>query len=284
MKGYFNFTRKEKIGVVTLLGIILVLSVVLNVGENTYLPDPFEIDQSSVDYLVLNNEDDKTSSPSNFSNAESKEIVLQNFNPNQIGVSDWVQMGFSEKQAQSIVDFKNKYGDFKTKEDIRKLYVVSEEKYEEIAPFIQIPQVEYRSDNFEKEDEFEITLVELNSANSDELEKLRGIGPTYSKRIISYRDKIGGFVDKEQIDALYISDDAKEALNQYGIIDPSVIEKKNINEINKEELRSIPYSNWSVVALVLKQRERQPLTNLDFLTSDVISADDKERFGYYINF
>ena len=42
-------------------------------------------------------------------------------------------------------------------------------------------------------------LVDLNSADSIEFVSVRGIGPYYARQIIKYRDRLGGFVSKEQL-------------------------------------------------------------------------------------
>lgn len=45
--------------------------------------------------------------------------------------------------------------------------------------------------------------VDLNAADSTELQKVSGIGPVLSKRIVKYRKLIGGFTDKSQLKKVY---------------------------------------------------------------------------------
>jgi len=290
VKSYFNFNRKEKIGVVTLSALILLLTVVLNVGSSTYVPDPFDVDLSKLDFLVLKQADstqDYQDYSSNYSNNYDNDsrIEIKDFDPNQINVSDWVKMGFSQKQAQSIVDYRQRFGAFKKKEDLKKLYVISSEKYLQLEPHIIIHTSE------EPEIQTQTTLktnrsleVELNSATVEDLIRLHGIGEGYANRIVNYRSKIGGFVDFSQVEKVSISDDAKESLRQFGIINPLLVFKTNINTATKEQLKAIPFSNWLVVASIMKQRETAPITNLDFLTEIEISIADKSKFEYYVDF
>ena len=49
-------------------------------------------------------------------------------------------------------------------------------------------------------------LVELNSADSADLVSVRGIGPFYARQIVQYRERLGGYVSKEQLLELYKMD------------------------------------------------------------------------------
>ncbi|NOQ71210.1 MAG: hypothetical protein GQ574_04355 [Crocinitomix sp.] len=291
MKPYFNFNRKEKIGVVALSTLILLLTVVLNVGYTTYVPDPFDVDESKLEFLVLDNsnqdDQDRQNPDSHFDKNENK-VVITDFDPNTIDLEKWIEFGFSEKQAASIIKYRESYGPFKKKEDIKKLYVVSDEKYAELEPYIIIQKVE-------KQEKFTpdypiieatqlVTIVELNSASKEELISIQGIGEYFADRIINYRSKLGGFVDFEQIQEMSIRDEAKAAILELTKIDASKVQKTNINTATKDELRSVPYSNWLTVATILKYRDTEQITNLDFLTETEISLQDKAKFQFYIEF
>ncbi len=61
-----------------------------------------------------------------------------NFDPNKIGVEEWQRLGFSEKQAQSIELYKQKGGRFYRPQDLMRLYVLDEEHYYKLKPFVRI--------------------------------------------------------------------------------------------------------------------------------------------------
>ena len=42
-------------------------------------------------------------------------------------------------------------------------------------------------------------IININTASSEELEKLSGVGKAMAKRIVEYRDTHGGFANKEEI-------------------------------------------------------------------------------------
>lgn len=113
--------------------------------------------------------------------AQSRRIESFRFDPNTVSEEALVRLGLSPKQAASIGNYRSKGGRFRRKEDFAKMYVVSDSLYARLEPYIDIPK------------------LELNSADSAALVRLKGIGPFYARRIISYRERLGGFCDVEQI-------------------------------------------------------------------------------------
>lgn len=63
---------------------------------------------------------------------------LFEFNPNTIATDSLCLLGFSEKQAQSIIKYRNKGGKFRKKEDFARMYVVSEQMYNKLSGYIVI--------------------------------------------------------------------------------------------------------------------------------------------------
>lgn len=290
MKGYFNFNKKERFGVIILSSIIIVLVLVLNVGFAVSVPKPHDVDPNQLEYLVLNT---KRSHPfNNYSeDGPQNQSTLREFNPNTIQLSEWIDLGFSEKQANAILTYRTNYGPFTKKEDLKKIYVINEKKYHELAPYMVFDVV--ISDDKTSNQGFNLpksgtsitkTNIKINSATKEDLMALNGIGETFADRILNYRNKLGGFVESEQIEKLYISDDAKSVLKEKAIFDVENIRKTNINLVNKETLKLIPYSNWGVVAEILRYRDQNEISNLDFLTDEFISLENKEKFMHYVEF
>ena len=103
------------------------------------------------------------------------------FDPNTVSLADLQRLGLTLRQAETIDHYRNKGGRFRNKEDFRKMYVVSDTLFTRLEPFIRIPK------------------VELNAADSAALVTLRGIGPYYARKILEYRERLGGFREKAQL-------------------------------------------------------------------------------------
>lgn len=118
----------------------------------------------------------------------SAATTLFKFDPNTIGIAEWVKLGFSEKQAASIEKYKAKGGKFYKVEDLKKLYVVSDDDYNRIAPYAEI-----------KPNAVVEKLVNINTADSSSIEALPGIGALLTHRILEYRAKQGKLKSLEEL-------------------------------------------------------------------------------------
>lgn len=103
------------------------------------------------------------------------------FDPNTVSLADLQRLGLTLRQAETIDHYRSKGGRFRTKDDFRKMYVVTDSLFARLEPFIKIPK------------------VELNAADSAALVSLRGIGPYYARKILDYRERLGGFLHKAQL-------------------------------------------------------------------------------------
>lgn len=115
------------------------------------------------------------------------------FNPNTVSLEDLQRLGFSPRQAQSIVNYREKGGRFARAEDFGKSYVVSDSVFRRLRPFIRIPK------------------LDINSADSAAFDDLPGIGPYYASQIVRYRTQLGGYASTEQLMDLYRFDEEKFA-------------------------------------------------------------------------
>lgn len=283
MNDYFNFNRKEKIGVLTLAVIIVAGIFILNIRTSSAIPDPF-VDPDKIEYYVFDEEDQQTESLDDLQvdkKTNSGKHKLKPFNPNFYSKENWVSAGFSDKQAKAITNYIENYGPLKSTSDFKKIYVVNDYMFDKLSPLMV-----FESDDIVANNTVEIPQqkLDLNSAGSTELENLKWIGPTFASRIISERTKIGGFVHYEQLKKLNLSEQAIQSLEENTVLNLENIRRKNVNSISKKELKSLPFTNWIVVAEIIKQRDQGPIKNLDFLTVEMISAEDKLNLLRYLSF
>ena len=202
MKSYFNFSRGQKIGVVILAIIVVIQILFLNKGSGISIPDPFVI--SPEQYRIIDSSKSKHNKykKQNF----KKNYTLVQFDPNEFQSSDWQQIGFSEKQASIIVNFKNKINGFKKNSDVERVFVISENKYKELKPFLNIKETKVKDENKYKENiiyNAPLVIYELNSASVDELMSISGIGEFTANGIIKHKNLIGGFHSVYQLKEVY---------------------------------------------------------------------------------
>lgn len=103
------------------------------------------------------------------------------FNPNTVSVENLCRLGFTTKQAKAIDNYRKKGGRFARKSDFAKSFVVSDSIYRRLEPFI------------------DISLLDLNLADSAAFDALPGIGGFYASKMVEYRTRLGGYSFKEQL-------------------------------------------------------------------------------------
>lgn len=301
IRDYFTFNKREKRGVILLLSVIGILFAWLLIApsfRNKEIPDlsAFENEIACFDSLQkrsLSNFDSSGNDQKKYDENDYKlPVSLTNpkperfeFDPNNLPDEDWKRMGFSDKQIRTIKNYENKGGKFRTKEDVKKMYCISAEMYSSLEPFIKIDEKKFAEQNKQttgmKHDSVlkldKPLYFELNSADSFQLDKLKGIGGSFAKRILKYRDILGGYVKKEQLLEVYGFDQPKYDLIKENIfVDSTLITKINVNSASFEQLKKHPYIKFNLAQLIVNYRNQHgkyktlnDLRKLDLVTDEV---------------
>lgn len=212
---------------------------------------------------------------------QQKELFF--FNPNTITEEEWIRLGFSPAQAQSIMKFRSKGGNFKRKEDLRKLYVVSPERYAELEQYITIP-----ADTLSAPTNVKTHLpvvIELNAADTALLSTLNGIGTVFAMRIVAYRELLGGFHHKQQLLEVFGMDQEKYSLIEPNIkVDSTYIRKINVNQSSASDLKKHPYISPGVAnALVNYRKAHGSFRQLsDIMKCHLVNAELYRKIAPYL--
>ena len=176
------------------------------------------------------------------------------FDPNTIGVDDWIRLGLSEKQALVIEKYKSKFGRFRIPDDLRKIYVLSDEEKDRLVPYVRISSISDHTDKKKADRNF---TIEVNSADSSAFEQLYGIGPILSARIIKFRKILGGFYSIDQVGETYgIADTVLQSIKPHLRVNATLISKININEADYETLRKHPYIHARIAHAIIGYRDK----------------------------
>ena len=177
--------------------------------------------------------------------ARSRKVESFSFNPNTVSVEDLQRLGFSEKQAQSIDNYRLKGGRFRRKEDFAKSYVVADSVYDRLEPYIVIPK------------------LDINKADSTALLDLPGIGPYFAGKIVSYRTSLRGYSTTEQLMEIYHFDREKyDGLKD--LITCSAPEPYPIWTLSEDELSKHPHISRTEAHSIVIYREHHTPSECTF--------------------
>ncbi|MCL2561216.1 MAG: helix-hairpin-helix domain-containing protein [Rikenellaceae bacterium] len=210
--------------------------------------------------------------------------ALADFDPNTLDAGGFEALGFSQAQAAAIVRYRTSIGGFRTPDDFERSYVVSEQMFERLRPHIKISRPELRKIP-------EPTLIELNTADSARLRTVSGIGEVLVVRVLSYRERLGGFMCAEQLREIQgMTPENFERIRQQIFVDSSAVRKININFAPHAELAEVlgrhPYISAEELRKLLSSRQLKGgwKTIEDMVVENIITQRQAERLAPYLMF
>ncbi len=274
LRKWFSFSKGERVAIITILALILLLILAC-----LFRPSRKSLSDESLHNLdsllalrraaIEQQQQQQTEKPQ-----EVAELHPFPFNPNTLTEEEWLQMGLTDRQVRNIMNYKAKGGKFYSKNDLGKLYTISEEEFAQLEPFIVLPEVS-RGKNTKSAsqgvvstgsttteaaptEKKPILIVDLNTVDSTALVELPQIGPYTAVRIIEFREKLGGFVDKEQLRDVKGMDDARfAAIQPYINLGAVEIRKVDVNRADFKTLVHHPYLSYEQVKRIVNQREKR---------------------------
>lgn len=274
---YFGFSRRELNGVSVLVLVLLLLWIIPRVF--LFRGDPVNDGISSQvaeieEFLATVNErvprtDSSAQQPVDGRKAYARDVTYFNFYPNGLAVDDWKRLGLSDRKIRMIKNYEAKGGRFRKKEDLARIYAINDADYARLAPYIAI-EIEPDPTRIRQADSStwtdrpiaqsaapEIFYIDLNGADSLELQYLPGIGPVFASRIIRFRDLLGGFHDVSQLMDVYGLDSVRfDALKTHVYVDTSKLEKIPINTAEYQRFRDHPFLNHKLANAIVQYRKQ----------------------------
>jgi len=206
------------------------------------------------------------------------------FDPNKASKEQFVQLGFSQRLAQRILNYRTKGGTFRVQSDLRKIYGMDPVFYRELVPFIDLPEQLVSLPVVENKKAMAVRpaniTFDINLADTAQIKKIYGIGNVLSLRIVAYRERLGGFVSRQQLREVYGLDSAVlKQLNDKIFVDHDFQPRRmSLNHATEKEFALHPYIKSKLAKAITTYRfQHGNFTSIDDLQK--IALIDDETFG-----
>lgn len=257
----FFLSKRSRNGVIGLLILVLIIALIPRLLIFLDNDEELKLTVSKVskeDITTLKNQ--RQSSNKNYRNRKSKyKVPPTKFNPNTYSHKDWVNLGLSIKQADVVLRFTER-GVY-NESDFKKIFVIPNELftlikdsvvYSEKPAYVAASNNKFANENKKK------VVIDLNTASQEQLVSIPGVGEYVAGRIVNYRDKLGGFLRKEQLLEINKVDiDLYTRIEGYLKLNDVEFRKISINTADAKELQEHPYIDWSVANSIVKIRNQK---------------------------
>lgn len=216
--------------------------------------------------------------------------VLFPFDPNSIDSIGLIKLGIKPYVVSNIMKYRNKGGFFKNASDFSKVYGINELQFKELSSYIHIKkkvQIIKDSIPISRISTDQSLIVELNTADTLMLMKVKGIGRGYAKGIVKFRKQTGGFVSVEQLKEIYgMRDQNYDQIKPFCKVDKQFVVKINVNTATFERLNFHPYlSFYQAKAIYELRRKKGKLKVINELQEIAeLTSVDIEKIRPYLNF
>jgi len=287
IKDYLAFTRKERIAMLIIAGLILFVLFLPDMLPNKSKNKLALLDTAWVEAVKKLEIENTDSSNDNYQKNEDEDAYIYQydkrkssyheneipkgelfyFDPNTITTSDWKRLGLRDKTIQTIEKYLSKGGHFYKAGDLQKIYGLKTEEYERLEPYIRI-ETKTTSTNEQfvsskPKDGLESTKsyaaryagIDINSADTSAFISLPGIGSKLAFRIVNFREKLGGFYSVDQVGETYgLADSTFQKIKQWLKLENVSVKKININTATIDEMKAHPYFKYSLANPIVAYR------------------------------
>lgn len=291
-RAFFTLSRSEQRAIVIIL-ILTILVVVINL----MLPAIIYRQKADFSDFEKNVEDFQQAQQSIFDSIEierlqnrgeldftlaQQKIKPFKFDPNDLPVELWKQLGLTSKQVKMIKNYEDKGGSFLQKEDLKRMYCISDAEYKVLEPYIAI-KTPYKTldasqlnkpgtgDSKSKKRKIVYSIVEINTADITELTSQLHLPEWLAKRVIKYRNLLGGYAVPEQLFEVYgFESNQMNKIREYLLINKALIRKLNLNKSSFKDLLKHPYISYEITQNIVNYR----LENGDFKSINDLVDDE----------
>ena len=277
VKDYFNFTKKERSGIIWLILIVIFIS--LGSFFHSHFTKKSSFDSAEFKHEIALLKEDSSSGngyksfdneyDNDYSPPDKDRIAIKTetffFDPNTISEAEWMRLGIREKTAKTILKYVSKGGKFYKPEDLQKIWGLRKSDVERLLPYVRIKKAEKEYEEYPKREYAKnsfttfrsISKVEINEADTSAFIALPGIGSKLSQRIIAFREKLGGFYSVDQVGETYfLADSTFQKIKPYLFLKNNSVHRININTAGVDEMKAHPYIKYNLANAIVEYRKQ----------------------------
>lgn len=272
------FTKKQRLSVLVLLGIIIVLQAMIYATR--YLQPANRAE------LII--DPDLQKEIDSLKQKALKKYEPRLFNPNYINYERGFRLGMSPEEVDRLLEFRTQDKYVNSAAEFQKITGISDSLLHAMSPYFKFPEWTKSSNRVESREKPVLKKVDLNKATYNDLVALKGIGDYFANAVLNEREKLGGFVSVEQLQYIKgLRPEAVTLLKQSTFIKnkPAIV-KVNINTASREELIQIPYITSRIAReiVVLRSKEDRPLRKEDLEKISSLPLDKLKIIELYLDF
>lgn len=253
VRAFFGFSRMETNGFLLLIPLMFILLF----SESAYrawvvtpaLPHPDKTDS----LLAWMDERDRLAA-----HPERDSITFRLFDPNTVTENELMAFGLDPSVARRWIRYREKGGTFRTMASVGTIYGIDTTWLSQARKWMRIPEPQPNANPKKKR----TILEDINTADTIALMDVYGIGPTLARRIVSFRDRLGGFVSMEQVREVYGLDSVvvHRIIRQFEVRSGFQPVQLNLATATPDVLASHPYVSRRQAQAIVAYRSQHGLT------------------------
>lgn len=219
-------------------------------------------------------------------------IHLQPFDPNTADSALLVSVGLKPWMAKNLIRYRTAGKVFRQPDDLRRLYGMNDTLYATLEPYIQVDTTKRHSESGVSRDSVKVlcrvkkdTTLNLNTADTAELQLLRGVGRYTAIQIVRYRQALGGYYSVNQLyEIKELPSERVDSIAAHLFVDTSLIAPIAVNRTSVKQLQRHPYISYKQAEQVYDLRRRKlQLHSMEELAG-IFTEDELLRLAPYMQF
>ncbi|MFN7676415.1 helix-hairpin-helix domain-containing protein [Flavobacterium sp.] len=266
LKSFLHYSKSQQIGIILLFLIILVAQSIYFFKDFNSV---YKVDKGQAAWLANQRIIDSVQ----LQQANYKPTIYP-FNPNFITDFKGYKLGMSVEEIDRLLAFRKQNKFVNSASEFQAVTKVSDSLLKAISPYFKFPDwvknkknnyQPFENKNYSKAEK--VIVLDINEATKEDLMKVYGIGDKISDRILTEKEKYGGFVSMEQMQFVWgLSPEVIENLNKYFEVKSAPkIKRININNASVKELSQFPFFKYALAKDIVIYRSM----NGDIKTEDL---------------